>query len=59
MDKNKIQKKLEILAKENQGINQRLTQLNEERNQLTIKALENNGAMRQLAELLKEIPEKK
>lgn len=51
MDKAQIQKKIEAMIKENQQINQRLGQLNEERNQLTVKALENNGAIRQLMEI--------
>jgi len=49
----RIRERIEELKKENDQINNRLEQLNIERNNLIQKALSNNGAIIELEKLLK------
>lgn len=51
--KKRIRERIEELKRENDQINNRLEQLNIERNNLIQKALSNNGAITELEKLLK------
>ena len=52
MEKEQIEKRILELKKENDAINQKLAQLDAERNLLISRALENNGRIKELELLL-------